>query len=76
MPDLSSNPKFKIGDIVHYKLVYPQDALRNKQPTANFRVGDYRWSVAVKKIVKVVNMIDAPYFRYILEDMQLKKSKN
>jgi len=84
MPDLSSNPKFKIGDIVFYQLNYPQDALGNKQPTANFRVGDYRWSVAVKKIVKVITMLDAPYFRYILEgmpyvsfsDMQLKKSKN
>ena len=78
------NTKFNIGDIVYYKLDYPQDALGNKQPTANFRVGDYRWSVAVKKIVKVINMLDFPYYRYILEgmdnvsfsDMQLMKSKN
>jgi hypothetical protein len=84
MPEITGNSKFNIGDIVYYKLDYPQDALGNKASTAQFRVGDYRWSVAVKKIVKVINMLDFPYYRYILEGMphvsfsdnQLKKTKN
>jgi hypothetical protein len=84
MPEITSNSKFNFSYIVYYKLDYPQDALGNTQPTANFRIGDYKWSVAVKRIVKVINMFDAPYFRYILEgiphvsfsDFQLKKSKN
>ena len=69
IPKKRDVPKFKIGDIVHYKLDYPENALGHKQPTANFRVGDFRWSVPVRKIVKVVYMTDAPFYRYILEGL-------
>lgn len=79
----TNNPKFKIGEIVHFKLDYPENALGHKQPTSVFRVGDYRLSAIPKKIVKVLNMNDSPYYRYILEGMpnvsyseyQLIKSK-
>ena len=62
-----SKPKYKIGSIVHNKLDYPEDALGHKQPTPNFRVGDFRYSNIPKKIVKILYMPDYPYFRYLLE---------
>ena len=76
--------KFNIGDVVHFKLDYPEDALGNKQPTENFRVGDYRFSHISRQIKKVIFMNDEPYYRYILEHMpnvsysenELKLSKN
>ena len=40
--------KFKVGDIVHYKLDYPESALAKKQSTANFRMGDYRFAKCVR----------------------------
>eukprot|EP01033_Poteriospumella_lacustris_P024117 gene24117-gene19497 len=43
--------KFRLGDIVHYRLDWAENALGNKQPTPNFRVGDYRYSAVPKKIV-------------------------
>jgi len=80
----TKEPKFKVGDIVHYALDTPEDALGNKQPTANFRMGDYRLSRISRKIIKVVNLLTEPYYRYILEgipnasysEAQLKKSTN
>ena len=45
-------PKFKIGDIVIYKLEVPRNALNNNQPTNNFRVGDYRWNYKAPKEIK------------------------
>lgn len=60
-------PKYKIGDIVHFKLDYPEDALGNRQNTAQFRVGDARYSTVPKKIVKIFLMNDKPYYRYQLE---------
>jgi hypothetical protein len=60
-------PKFKVGDMVHYKLDYPENALGKKQPTANFRVGDYKFSNIPLKIKRVVYFTDKPYYRYILE---------
>lgn len=69
--DVFHNPQFKskydIGDIVYYKLDYPENALGNKQNTATFRSGDYRYSRVPKKIVKVLLMNDKPYYRYLLE---------
>ena len=69
---------------MHFKLDYPEDGLGNKQPTAHFRVGDYRFSHITREIKKVIYMNDEPYYRYILEHMpnvsysenELKKSKN
>ena len=59
--------RFKVGDYVHYKLDYPQDALGKKQPTPNFREGDYRYSHEPVKIVQVIQMNTEPYYRYMLE---------
>jgi|688.fasta_scaffold38856_3 hypothetical protein len=48
-------PKFKVGDVVYYKLDTPQDALGHNQPTKNFRVGDYRFDLYnPRKIVKIL----------------------
>lgn len=69
MPDYKPKPLYKVGDVVHYKLDTPQNALGHKQPTEKFREGDYRWSVVPKKIVKVIYMTDNPYYRYLLEGM-------
>ena len=62
-------PRFKVGDFVHYKLSYPQNALGQKQPTSNFRTGDYRYSHDPNKIVKVIQMNTEPFYRYMLYDM-------
>lgn len=59
--------RFKVGDYVHYRLDYPQTALGKKQPTPEFRTGDYRYSHQPVKIVKVITMNQEPYYRYMLE---------
>jgi chromodomain-containing protein len=59
--------KYKIGDVVHYKLEVPENALGHKQNTKNFRMGDYRYSPQPRKITKVIYMNDPPYYRYMLE---------
>ena len=63
-------PKFKIGQVVHYKLDTPENALGNKQPTSNFRTGDYRYSNSPRKITQILYFNDEPYFRYILEGIK------
>jgi len=62
--------KYKIGDLVYEKLDHPQNALGQKQPTANFRVGDYRYSKQPKKIIKIIYMNDEPFYRYMLEGIK------
>lgn len=64
---IEKEPKFKIGDFVHYKLDYPLNALNNKQNTPQFRTGDLRYNPVAKKIVKIIYMQDEPYYRYILD---------
>lgn len=59
-------PKFKVGDMVHEKLDYPENALGNKQKTENFRVGDVRFSMVPKKIERVLYMNSQPWYRYML----------
>jgi len=59
--------RYKVGDWVHYKLDYPQTALGKKQPTPQFRTGDYRYSNEPVQIVKVITMNQSPYYRYMLE---------
>lgn len=59
-------PKYNVGDIVHQKLDYPENALGHKQPTSNFREGDFRYSTVPKKITKIIYMLDEPYYRYML----------
>ncbi len=43
--------KFKIGQFVHYKLFYPENALGEKQPTSDFRTGDYKYSSKAKQLL-------------------------
>jgi len=65
-----NSPKLKIGQVVHYKLDTPENALGNKQPTSNFRTGDYRYSNVPRKIIQILYFNDEPYFRYILESIK------
>lgn len=68
--DMKDDPKYKVGDLVHYKLSYPEDALGNKQPTPQWRVGDYRWSALPKKIEQTYYYSGAIPYRYRLEGMK------
>ena len=61
-------PKYKVGDLVYYRLDYPENALGNKQPTPNFRVGDYRWHMTATKINKVLFYSGDVPIRYILNN--------
>lgn len=48
-PDVSIQPKYKVGDIVYRISEKPLDALGRKQPTQNFRAGDYRWDMTQER---------------------------
>ena len=82
--DMSKKPKFKVGQLVHYQLTYPENALGHKQPTAQFRVGDYRWASVPKKIKETLYFSGAVPYRYLLDKMpnvsftekQLMRSKD
>lgn len=67
IPDFEREPKYKVGDVVLRLLDYPEDALGNRQPTAQFREGDYRWSRVPKKIVQVLYYTGKVPYRYMLE---------
>lgn len=69
VPNLEKPSKFNVGDIVHYKLDWAENALGQKQPTPYFRIGDYRYSKVPKKIIQVLYFNDEPYYRYLLEGM-------
>jgi hypothetical protein len=60
-------PKFKVGQVVHFKLDYPENQNMEKQATAKFREGDRRYSGEVRKIVHIIMMNTQPYWRYLLE---------
>jgi hypothetical protein len=60
--------KYKIGDMVYYKIQTPKNALNNRINDTKFRQGDYRYDPVPKQIIKVVYMPDMPYYRYILDD--------
>lgn len=64
---IETKPKFVVGQVVHYKLDYPENAQLDKQSSARFREGDYRWSSDVRKIISVVYMNSKPWYRYMLE---------
>ena len=64
MPENDS--KYKIGDMVHYKLDKPENALGHSQNTDKFREGDLRFSTVPKQIVKVIVMNDEPRYRYMI----------
>jgi hypothetical protein len=65
LPNFLAEPKYKVGDLVHYKLDYPLNALNEKQSN-NFRIGDYRYSLEPRKITKVLNYPNPIPFRYML----------
>lgn len=59
--------KYKVGDVVQYRLDTPEDALGNKQPTSNFRKGDRRFSIVGRKIKQVLKF--PKMYRYILSSI-------
>ena len=63
-----SRPLYEVGETVYYKSDYPINALGKKQPTMNFRTGDYRWNISEpRKIVKVLYYPSPINYRYLLE---------
>jgi hypothetical protein len=69
VPEINREPKFKEGDLVYRSLDYPENALGQKQPTANFRRGDYKMDRQPRKIEQVfVYAGDVP-FRYQLNGL-------
>jgi hypothetical protein len=62
-------PKFKVGDVVYRKSEKPLDALGRKQPTQNFRMGDYRFDLTPRKIIRVLRYGGKVPIRYILENL-------
>ena len=72
-----------VGDMVRYKMDYPTDFKGKRLSGNNFRVGDVKYSLKPKKIVKVLLAPDMPV-RYGLEGItnysfsknQLKLFKN
>ena len=82
-PSPTNKSKFNVGDIVYRISEVPLNALKRKQPTASFRVGDYRWDLVPRKIVKVLEYSGKIPFRYVLDylphvsyaDFELKKAK-
>jgi len=67
--DMKKPPLYKVGELAHYKLSYPENALGHKQPTAQFRVGDFRWSALPKKIEQIYYYSGQIPYRYRLEGM-------
>lgn len=60
-------PYYKVGDLVHYKLDYPEDVFNLKLGGQKFRAGDYRFSRESHPITKVLNFNSEPYFRYLVK---------
>ena len=61
-------PKYKVGDLVYYKLDWAENALHQKQPTPQFRMGDTRYHTVATKIVKVLHYSGKVPIRYLLKD--------
>ena len=61
--------KPEFNRFINEHLIYPKNALNNKQPTEKFRKGDFRWDTVARKINKVVYMPDPPFYRYVLEGL-------
>ena len=68
VPDVVE-PTFKVGDIVYRKSDVPLSALGHQQPTNNFRMGDYRWDLVPRKIVKVLSYSGRNPIRYMLDNL-------
>lgn len=63
------DPKFKVGDVVHYKLDAPLTITGDKL-YGKFREGDRRISIDTKKIKQVVHYDGLVPYRYILEGIK------
>jgi hypothetical protein len=61
-------PKFKVGDMVKYKLDVPENSL-GKELDGKFREGDSRISKTARKILTVTATTGMIPYRYILEGM-------
>ena len=69
IPNILIEPKFKVDDIVYRMSEKPMDALGRKQPTQNFRMGDYRYDMIPRKIVRVLRYGGDVPIRYLLENL-------
>lgn len=67
--NIDTLPKFNVGQVVHFKLDYPENAVLDKQASAKFREGDQKFSSITRKIVQIVYMNSKPFYRYILDGM-------
>ena len=65
-PDISTQSKYKVGDVVHYLMEAPKDALGGKLG-GGFREGDQRWSQDQRKITQVFSFAGKVSYRYQLE---------
>lgn len=63
-------PKFKVGDLVHRQLDYPENALMQKQTTSNFRMGDMRYDRTPKKIINILYYDGAIPYRYMIDGIK------
>jgi hypothetical protein len=61
-----ADAKYKVGDIVYRISEVPMNALGREQPTKVFRMGDYRWDMTPRKIVKVLRFSGDVPIRYVL----------
>jgi hypothetical protein len=69
-PDEAGDPKFEVGDYVHYKLELPVDIRGNPvEDKTRWRQGDRRYSIDSKEIVDILYYPDKPYYRYKLKLM-------
>ena len=69
IPNILIEPKFKVDDIVYRMSEKPMDALGRKQNTQNFRMGDYRYDMIPRKIVRVLRYGGDVPIRYLLENL-------
>jgi hypothetical protein len=58
--------KYKVGDIVYRISEVPLNALGHEQTSKKFRMGDYRWDLVPRKIVKVLRFGGDIPVRYVL----------
>lgn len=68
--DISKEPLFKVGELVHRRLNYPQNALGKDQPTETFRMGDYRYERNPRKITRILYYNGKIPYRYMLDGIK------
>jgi hypothetical protein len=68
--DKAGEPEYHIGQFVYYRLDRPTDIHGDVQPdSTKWRKGDRLFSVDSRKIIEVLYMRDAPWFRYKLFEL-------